>query len=226
MSVLIFREKSVLSGKFFRLVHAMAQKRQILSISVNTFIRYYCLDMSKLITEISRRMQGVSGYNYYGMLNDSVRARANGASSDEIKFILNRSPNVSENFNNGSAFKKFEEKFGNKKNISAFDRSGKVKLCSGQLVVSVSPQFSIESSRGFSVYNIWALQTPDLDRGRAAIGVYLMQQAFIRTLPNYTYRMFSAKDGKTYSTIGNTTPQAVNEFSETIVRLALSAKGA
>ena len=96
-------------------------------------------------------------------------------------------------------------------------------MCGGSLTIVANPLFSIETARGFDVYNIWATQKPDLDRARAGVGVYLMKRAFSRTAPNYNYRMFNAVDGKSYSTINNATPQAVNTVAQTIVDIAASA---
>jgi len=95
-------------------------------------------------------------------------------------------------------------------------------MCEGQLVILVNPLFSVVSARSFDVYNIWATQKPELDRARAGVGVHLMNRAFSRTLPNYDYKMFNAIDGKTYSTVNNTTPQAINLTAENIVNIAMN----
>ena len=91
-----------------------------------------------------------------------------------------------------------------------------------ELAIVVSPQFAIEDSSGFSVFNVWAAQNPKLDRARAGVGVYLMQQAFRRTAPNYDYKMFDAVDGKTYSAVNNTIPQAIQNVARTVIDLAKS----
>ncbi|WP_425080054.1 hypothetical protein [Ruegeria denitrificans] len=195
----------------------------ILTLSLNTFIRYYSLDPSKLVAEVSRRMQSSGGYDYYNILADAVRAKASGATEDEIEYILNRSSNPSEIAHNRAAYEMFDEKFGRKRGLGVFERKGRVRMCDGRLVVLVNPLFSIESSRSFDVYNIWATQKPELDRARAGVGVHLMNVAFSRTAPNYNYKMFNAVDGKTYSTVNNTTPQAITTIAQNIVNIAMSA---
>jgi len=201
----------------------MSGTKPIITLSLNTFIRYYSLDRSKLVAEVSRRMQSSGGYDYYSILADAVKAKASGATEDEIEYFLNRSSNPSEVAHNRAAYEKFDEKFGRKRGLSVFDRKGRVRLCDGRLLVVVKPLFSIESARGFDVYNIWATQKPELDRARAGVGVHLMDIAFSRTAPNYNYKMFNAVDGKSYSTVNNTTPQAITTTAQNIVDIAMSA---
>lgn len=195
----------------------------ILTLSLNTFIRYYSLDPSKLVAEVSRRMQTSGGYDYYNILADAVKAKISGASEDEIEYILNRSSNPSEVAHNRAAFERFEEKFGRKRGLGVFERRGHVPLCNGKLVVLVKPLFSIETTRSFDVYNIWATQKPELDRARAGVGVHLMNLAFSRTAPNYNYKVFDAVNGKSYSTVNNTTPQAITTVAQNIVNIAMTA---
>ena len=201
----------------------MSGTTAIITLSLNTFIRYYSLDPSKLVAEVSRRMQSSGGYDYYNILADAVRAKTSGATEDEIEYILNRSSNPSEVAHNRAAYEMFNERFGRKRGLSAFDKTGRLRFCDGKLMIVVKPLFSIESARSFDVYNIWATQKPELDRARAGVGVHLMNVAFSRTAPNFDYKMFNAVDGKTYSTVNNTVPQAISTIAENIVNIAMSA---
>jgi len=201
----------------------MSGTTAIITLSLNTFIRYYSLDPSKLVAEVSRRMQSSGGYDYYNTLADAVRAKASGATQDEIEYILNRSSNPSEVAHNRAAYERFDEKFGRKRGLGAFKRKGRVRMCNGRLVILVNPLFSIESARSFDVYNVWAAQKPEIDRARAGVGVHLMNVAFSRTVPNYNYKLFNAVDGKSYSTVNNTTPQAIAAIAQNIVNIAISA---
>jgi hypothetical protein len=191
----------------------------ILTLSLNTFIRYYSIDHSKMIGEVSRRMQQSGGYDFYRLLNEAIKAKIRGATDDETRFILGGTSNPSEESYNKAAFDMFMSKYGKKRGLTDFDKKGRVKLCDGELVILVSPQFAIEAASGFSVFNVWAAQNPELDRTRASVGVYLMQQAFRKTAPNYDYKMFNAVDGKTYSAINNTIPQAIQNVAQTVVNL-------
>jgi hypothetical protein len=192
----------------------------ILTLSLNTFIRYYAMDPTRLVGEVSRRMQTAGGYDFYRLLADAIRAKIRGASDDEVQFILGGSSNITEVNYNRAAYKVFEEKFGKKKGLEEFEKKGSVKLSGGELVVQVAPLFSIQSSAALSVYNVWAAQNPELDRAKAGAGVYLMQQAFKKTAPNYDYRVFDAVNNKVFSAISNATAQAVEMVAQNIVRLA------
>jgi hypothetical protein len=160
------------------------------------------------------------GYEFYRLLSDAIKAQLRGATEDEIRFILGRTSNPSEESYNKAAYEMFASKYGKKRGLTEFDKKGQVTLCDGELVIHVTPQFAVEANSGFSVFNIWAAQHPELDRARAGVGVHLMQQAFRRTAPNYDYKMFDAVSGKTYSAVNNTTPQAIQNVARTIVSLA------
>lgn len=201
----------------------MSGNSPILTLSLNTFIRYYSIDHSKLIGEVSRRMQQSGGYDFYRLLGEAIKAKIRCATDDEIRFILGGSSNPSEENYNKAAYDMFLSKYGTKRGLTGFGKKGRVKLCDGELEISVSPQFAIETSSGFSVFNVWAAQNPELDRARAGVGVYLMQQAFRKTAPNYDYKMFNAVDGKTYSAVNNTIPQAIQNVARTVVSLAKSS---
>lgn len=201
----------------------MSASGPILTLSLNTFIRYYSIDHSKLIGEVSRRMQQSGGYDFYRLLSEAIKAKMRGATDDEVRFILGGTSNPSEESYNKAAYDMFMSKYGKKRGLTDFDKKGRVKLCDGELVIVASPQFAIEASSGFSVFNVWAAQNPKLDRARAGVGVYLMQQAFRTTAPNYDYKMFDAVDGKTYSAVNNTIPQAIHNVAKTVVNLAKSA---
>ncbi|MDE4276606.1 hypothetical protein PXK58_20025 [Phaeobacter gallaeciensis] len=200
----------------------MLTKKALLTINVNTFIRYYSIDPSKLVGEVSRRMQQPGGYDYYRLLSDAIKAKIENASDDEIQLILSGSSNPSEVSYNRSAYEVFVSKFGKKKNISIFEKKGQVKLLDGELVIVASPAFSHQTANEFSVYNIWAAQNPPLDRARAAVGVYLLQQAFKKSVPNYQYKVFDAVTGKTYGAVNNATAQAVGQVAKTIIDIAKS----
>lgn len=198
----------------------MLEQKAILTINLNTFIRYYSIDPSKLVGEVGRRMQQTGGYDFYRTLAEAIKAHIRGATDDEIQFILGGASSPSEVSYNKSAYEMFMKKFGKKRSLSEFDKKGRVRLCGGELVVVTSPIFSVETISEFSVFNVWAAQNPVLDRARAAVGVYLMQQAFKRSAPNYQYKVFDAVSGKTYGSVNNATAQAVEQVSKSIIDIA------
>lgn len=198
-------------------------QKPFLTLSLNTFVRYYAMDTSKLVAEIYRRMQQSGGYDFYRILNEAIRAKIKGRSDDEIQIILNSSSNINEVSHNKAAYDVFFEKFGKKKGLAEFEKKGQVKLADGQLSVLVSPTFSIENSSGFSVYQVWATQSVVMDRAIAGVAVNLMQRAFQKTAPNYEYKLFDAVEGKQFSTVNNTTQQAVEICARNIIDLARSS---
>lgn len=201
-------------------VFGMSGSSPVLTLSLNTFIRFYSIDHSKLIGEVSRRMQQSGGYDFYRLLSEAIKAKIRCATDDEIRFILGGTSNPSEENYNKAAYEVFLLKYGRKRGLTDFGKKGRIRLCDGDLEIVVSPQFAIETSSGFSVFNVWAAQNPELDRARAGVGVYLMQQAFRKVAPNYDYKMFNAVDGKTYAVVNNTTPQAIQNVARTVVSLA------
>lgn len=198
----------------------MSGSSPVLTLSLNTFIRFYSIDHSKLIGEVSRRMQQSGGYDFYRLLSEAIKAKIRSATDDEIRFILGGTSNPSEENYNKAAYEVFLLKYGRKRGLTDFGKKGRIRLCDGDLEIVVSPQFAIETSSGFSVFNVWAAQNPELDRARAGVGVYLMQQAFRKVAPNYDYKMFNAVDGKTYAVVNNTTPQAIQNVARSVVSLA------
>jgi hypothetical protein len=198
----------------------MTSASPILSLSLNTFIKYYAMDTTKLVGEIARRMQANGGYDFYRLSTEAIRAKIRNASDDEIQLLLNASSNLTEISYNRAAYKMFESKFGKKKGIEEFQKRANVKLAGGELQIGVAPVFSLQSAAGFSVYQVWAAQNPELDRTRAGVGVYLMQQAFKKSAPNYDYKVFDAVTGKVYSATSNSTAQAVEVAARSMIDIA------
>lgn len=201
----------------------MSSPKPFLTLSLNTFVRYYAMDTSKLVAEVYRRMQQAGGYDFYRILNEAIRAKIKRRSDDEILSILNSSSNVNEVSHNRAAYEVFVEKFGKKKGLSEFEKKGQVKLADGQLQILVAPTFSVENASGLTVYHVWATQSIAIDRAIAGVSVHLMQRAFQKTAPNYEYKLFDAVEGKQYSTVNNTTQQAVEICARNIIDLARSS---
>lgn len=193
----------------------------LLSFSLNAFVRIYAMDPSRQVAEVARRMQQAGGgYDYYRNLNSAIHAHINGKSHDEIEYILNNSAKPDEISYNKSAFQRFLEKFGSKKKISIFEKRGTVKLADGQVAVKVTPSFMVESAGVMSVYHIWASQNPKIDKLKANIACFLMQDAFQKTAPNYHYKFFDTIDAKVYSGFSNTTGLAVASVAENMAKWA------
>lgn len=190
-------------------------------MTLNAFLRVYNLDASRQISEISRRMQQSGGYDFYRIVNDAIRAKISGASEDEINYILNSSSNLSEVSYNKAAFNIFVEKFGNKRGLSVFKDKRKLKLADGQLVVTVSPTFSHQTTNSLLTYHVWATQLPAMDRSLAGIGVYIIHQAFRNS--NGEFRLFDAVGASTFGTSNNLAARAAEMTAKRLVDIARSA---
>ncbi|WP_425645893.1 hypothetical protein [Agrobacterium leguminum] len=178
------------------------------------------MDTARQIAEVARRMQPSAGYNFYRSLNMAIQAHIDQKSQDEIDYILNKSSSPGEVSYNKSAFNKFIERFGKKKKIYSFEKKGSFSLASGKLLIRVSPQFMVENAGVMTVYHVWTMQNPQMDKARASCACYILQEAFKKTAPNYEYKLFDAVSGKVYSGTNNTAALAVESVAENIAKWA------
>lgn len=196
----------------------ISQMPPLLSLSLNSFVRIYAMDPARQISEVLRRVQQSSGYDFYRTLNLAIAAHINSKSQDEIAYILNNASRPDEISYNKAAFDSFDKKFGSKKKLTRFEKKGSVKLADGKIVINVSPSFMVETSASMDVYHIWAIQNPKMDKSKANCACYLMEQAFKKSAPNYQYKLFDATSSKTYSGSSNTTGLAVSSVADNMAK--------
>jgi len=198
----------------------MSDKPDI-SLSLNSFIKIYAMDMHLQMAEVNRRVQQNGGYDFYRILNSAIRAFIEGRTRDEIDYILNSSSRPQEISYNKMAFEAFEERFGKKiKKLSTFDKKGKILLADKKVEISVYPNFLMETNDGIEVYNVWAMQSPAMSAHMGSIGCYLAKEAFRKTSSNYKFKFFDAVGKKVYSNILNSTPELVNRMASNIAHWA------
>ncbi len=198
----------------------MSSDAPTLKLSLNAFIRIYSMDTARQIAEVARRMQPSAGYDFYRSLNMAIQAHIDKKSQDEVDYILNKSLRPGEVSYNKTAFSIFIAKFGKKKKIYKFEKKGSVSLADGRLVIRVAPQFMVENAGVMSVYHVWSMQNPPMDKARANCACYILQEAFKKTAPNYQYKLFDAVSGKVYSGTSNTAALAVDSVAENMVKWA------
>lgn len=198
----------------------MSSDAPTLTLSLNAFIRIYSMDTARQIAEVARRMQPSAGYDFYRSLNMAIQAHIAQKSQDELDYILNKSSRPGEVSYNKAAFSTFISKFGKKKKIYKFEKKGSLSLADGRLVIRVSPQFMVENAGVMSVYHVWAMQNPQMDKARASCACYILQEAFKKTAPNYEYKLFDAVSGKVYSGTNNTAALAVDSVAENMAKWA------
>ena len=178
------------------------------------------MDPARQISEVFRRMQQSTGYDFYRTLNLAIQAHIDQKSQDEIEYILSKSSRPDEVSYNKVAFNAFVAKFGKKKKIYKFEKKGEVTLAEGRVLIKSSPNFMVESAGVMSVYHVWAIQNPKIDKMKANCLCYLLEESFKKTAPNYDYRLFDAVSGKTYSGTNNTAALAVASVAENIAKWA------
>lgn len=176
------------------------------------------MDPARQISEVLRRIQQSAGYDFYRNLHLAIAAHIQEKSKDEIDYILNNSSRPDEISYNKAAFDAFKVKFGKKTKISAFEKKGQLKLADGKILIRANPIFMIETSNAMEVYHIWPIQNPKLDKSKANSGCYIMEQAFKKAAPNYTYKIFDSSSGKVYSGTSNTTALAVNSIADNMAK--------
>ena len=192
------------------------------SNKLNSFMKFYALDTSRQIADVSRRMQQVGGYDYYRNLTEAIRAHIQGRSQDEIQYILNNSSRPDEISYNKAAYDAFYERFGSNRKTEICDKKGSVRLAGGEIEIKVSPVFEIETAGVYSVFHVWASQTPKIDKSKAGIACFLMERALKKTASNYECKFFDAVSKKVYSGASNTASLAVDSLASLMVKWAKS----
>lgn len=192
----------------------MHNQKPLLSLTLNSFVRLYCMDTTRQIAEVSRRMQQTGGYDYYRNLTLAIEAHIDGRSTDEIEYILNSSSKPDEVSYNRAAFNAFLNKFGKKRKISLFKRKASFYPHGRDIEIRVAPTFMVETPKSLDVYHIWATQTPRIDKSKANVACYILEAAFKKTAQNYRYKFFDATTERIYSGSSNTAALAVESLSK------------
>ena len=185
-----------------------------LTLSLNAFIKLYCLDGERKGNELFRRLTGTGGYDYYHTLNSAITAHIQNKTPDEIRYIINSSQRPQEVEHNNRAYMKYFDRFGSKKGLELFKKKSIVKLANGNVQIVIQPLFLHTSSTESVVYHIWPSKEPILDRGRAGLGCYLLSRAFSKS--NEKFKILDLSQGKLFSTFSNATASTVEVEAKTI----------
>ncbi len=185
-----------------------------ITLSLNAFVKLYCLDGERKGNELFRRLSSAGGYDYYHTLTAAIAAHVQNKTADEIRYIINSSQRPQEVEHNSRAYNKYFERFGNKKGLELFKRKSIVKLADGKVQIVVQPLFSHTTSSESAIYHIWPSKEPILDRSRAGLGCYLLSRAFPKS--NEKFKILDLAQGKIFSTFGNATASTVEVEAKTI----------
>lgn len=193
----------------------------LLTFSLNAFLKLYAMDPAKQIAEISRRMQSdSSGYDYYKNFTTAVKAFIAKKSADEINYILESASRPDEVSYNKAAFASFKRRYGTKRTLALFEKTGRLNLANGALQIRSTPLISLETSGVMSVVHFWCSQNPPLEKSKANIACYILQQSFAKSAPNYKYCIYDTINDRQYTGTNNVAGQAVEATARQLVNFA------
>lgn len=151
-------------------------ERNLITFSMNTFIKICLLDTGGRITEIQKRLSSAGGYDFYKPLQKAVRAHASGH-KEKISSILDAPTNDVERKHNKTAFSSFETKFGTGINLQALVEPRKLEFPTAGIIISVDPLFELSKKDVRRVYCLWPTQAPQLTQKYGAVACHIMREA-------------------------------------------------
>jgi len=190
--------------------------------SLNNFIKICLLDTGSRISEIQKRLDGPSGYDFYNSFQRAIRAKATGKSDEHIEAILEAPTKDVERKYNREAFNQVDVKFGKKKSFDAVTSKKSVKFRSVGIEVVVDPLFQFEVSGIPRVVSVWPAQKPELLQKYAAVACYIMRKAYNGTnIANAQLQYYDTIKDKLYSEkqITNNTSLILNADLQSISTL-------
>ena len=177
------------------------------------------MDTGNRISEIQRKLEGKTGYDYYNSFQRAVEEYCSDKKSAKPKAILAAPANEIERKYNTDGFNAFVKKFGMSLSLGSVKKQ-KIYLPEGaNLEISINPAFSVEKGGVKKVFLPWLIQKPELTQKYRAVACYVMQQAYKSTnLGNCQFNIVDFVAGKIYSQnqITNNTKLIVNSDSKTI----------
>lgn len=148
----------------------------MITFSLNTFIKICLLDTGGRITEIQKRLNKSSGYEFYKPLQHAVRAYS-GGKREKVDGILSSSTKDTERKYNQSAYSVFENKFGAAKNLQALQNKRQLRFARAGITISVDPLFEISKQEIRQMYCLWPTQYPQLTQKYGAVACHIMRRA-------------------------------------------------
>lgn len=148
----------------------------MITFSLNAFIKLCLLDTGDQITEIQKRLNNSSGYDYYRTLNKAVRSYS-GNRDANIEVTLNSPRNSVERDRNKKAFNIFKNKFGSSRNLYALDQRKNLRFSQAGISISVDPLFEITKQDVRQMYCLWPTKAPQLTQKYGAVACHVMRRA-------------------------------------------------
>lgn len=151
----------------------------MLSLKLQTFIKYCHLDPTKLVTELDKRLNGHGrGHNFHWSLEKAIQAFIEGAAEQEIEEILNAPNSEAEAKYNRAAYENFLKKFGKTKEIELVQEERIYPIPQFDLQLKVAPLFRTYEKGQSHLHVVWAIQNPRLEQRFANIGTLVLLDAF------------------------------------------------
>lgn len=173
--------------------------RDVITFTLNTFIKICLLDTGSRISEIQKRLSGSGGYDFYKPLQKAVRAHCSSESS-KVDGILNAPVKEIERKYNREAFESFQAKFGSVKTLGAVKRSKLLKFPSAGIAISIDPLFELSKAGVQQIYCVWPTQKPQLSQRYGAVACHIMRQSYSNSsMANGAFLFADITSGKVYS---------------------------
>ncbi len=172
----------------------------MITFSLNTFIKVCLLDTGGRISEIQKKLDPGSGYDFYHSFQRASKLSFSGEDIEEINEVLDAPVKKVERDYNRAAFEKVKSKFGKQKNIEILEAKTSLKFPKFDVEISVDPLLSFEKSGSIQTLSFWLSQKPELTQRYAAVACYLMREAYKDSpLANSNFFYHDTIKGKTYS---------------------------
>lgn len=169
--------------------------------SLTTFLKVSLLDTGGRISEIQKRLDPTGeGYDFYNSYQRAFRENLKSGDSSKVDLIFDSLSNEVERENNRAVYDKINSKFGSKRSIAEVKHKKQLIFSAEDITISLDPLFSIEQSGVEKIFQVWATKKPNLTQRYAAVGCYLMREAYRNTsLGNAQFFIYDTVHDRTYS---------------------------
>lgn len=180
----------------------------MLTLGLQTFIKWCHLDQVELTREISRKLNGEGGHNFYWSLKEAIHAYIDGSDPLKIESILDRPSKDAERKYNRAAFNQFVDRFAKVKQIEVIDDTRFLPVAEHGITIKADPWFTTFEKGHAHLHLVWATQRPLLAQRHANIGSFVLREMYKDTaLGNSRFCIMDLVKPKRYSdaTVGDQT---------------------
>jgi hypothetical protein len=146
--------------------------------SLQSFLKICEATTAQRRTAIDRKLSLDAGYDFYRTLSRAIRLFADGASTDDIEFVLESPNNAVERDRNRSAFLNFKERYGKLTSLQQIKLPKSCVFKEHEIEISCDPLFQTVESGVPHLHSIWAIANPQLTLTYGAVGCHIMRLAY------------------------------------------------